>query len=53
MRTDRWKALLPELDKGLPGDAGQVGEVLTQERIEPVRRMIQAYDDAFVEEVTH
>ncbi len=61
MRTDRWKGglrpdymvatnLVSELGKSVPG---QLSDVLTQERIEPVERMVQAYDDQFVAEFTH
>jgi len=52
MRTDRWNHLGSELSKGFPG-TGSVGQALTQERIEPVRRLIEAYDEAFIQEFTH
>ena len=62
MRTDRWKGglrpdyrmvttnLVSELGKSVPG---QLADVLTRERIEPVERMVDAYDDQFVAEFTH
>jgi hypothetical protein len=53
MRTDRWKHLLSELNKGTPGGTGVVGQALTQERIDPVVRMIQAYDEEVIREFTH
>ena len=53
MRQDEWKSLLGDLGQGLPGEAAEVGEVLTSERILPVQRMIEAYDDPFVMEVSH
>ena len=50
MRTDRWKTILGELGTSVPGD---LGSKLTAEKMEPVRRMLEAYDDQFVAEVTH
>ncbi|MEA3366618.1 MAG: hypothetical protein U9R68_00730 [Planctomycetota bacterium] len=53
MRTDRWKHLLTELQGGVPAGGGEVADALTQERLEPVARLIQYYDEAFVQEFTH
>jgi hypothetical protein len=53
VRTDRWKHLLGELQGGAPAGGGQVAAELTQERLEPVARLIQYYDEAFVREFTH
>ena len=53
VRTDRWKDLLAELDRGLPAGGSDVAGELTAERLEPVRRMLNGYDEAFVKEVTH
>jgi len=53
VRTDRWKHLLTELGKGLPTGAGSVRQEFTQERLEPVTRLIQAYDEEFIREFTH
>jgi len=53
MRTDRWKHLLSELRGGVPAGGGQVAAELTQERLEPVARLIQYYDEDFVREFTH
>lgn len=53
VRTDRWKDLLAELDRGLPAVGSDVAGELTAERLEPVRRMLTGYDEAFVQEVTH
>ncbi len=61
MRTDRWQGslrddrsvptnMLSELAKGVPAD---LADVLTAERIEPVQRMVEAYQDQFVAEFTH
>ena len=53
MRADRWNELIPELDKGLPSEAGEVAADLTPERMDPVRQMLSAYSPEFVKEVTH
>ncbi len=53
MRTDRWRHLLTELGKGMPAEAGSVGQEFTQERLEPVNRLIQAYNEEFIREFTH
>ncbi len=53
MRTDRWRVLLPELARSMPAEAGEVGQVVTEENVRPIRDMIEAYDDTFVREVTH
>jgi hypothetical protein len=53
MRADRWKYLLTELDKGVPSQGGSVAGALTADRLDPVRMMIEAYDEEFVAEVTH
>lgn len=53
MRTDRWRGLLSELRTSLPAEAGDVGQAVTEENVRPIRDMIEAYDDAFVKEVTH
>jgi len=53
VRTDRWNDLVEELDRGIPAEGSGVAQELTAERLEPVRRMLQAYDEAFVREVTH
>ncbi|GAH86757.1 unnamed protein product, partial [marine sediment metagenome] len=45
--------LVEELDRGIPAGGSEVAQELTAERLEPVRRMLQAYDEAFVKEVTH
>jgi len=61
VRTDRWKQglrqdrtvptnLASELGKSIPAE---LSDKLTAERIEPVQRMVQAYDDQFVEVFTH
>jgi hypothetical protein len=53
MRADRWNELIPELDKGLPSEAGEVAGVLTPERMDPVRQMLSAYSPDFAKGVTH
>jgi len=54
MRTDRWKYLLTLLDAGgVPPEGGEVARELTAERLEPVARLIQAYDEDFIREFTH
>jgi len=53
MRADRWNELIPELDKGLPNEAGEVAGVLTPERMDPVRQMLSAYSPDFAKGVTH
>jgi len=53
MRTDRWKHLLTELQSGAPAGGGEVAAALTRQRLEPVARLIQYYDEDFVQEFTH
>jgi len=53
MRTDRWKYLLSEVQGGVPAGGGQVAAALTPERLGPVARLIQYYDEQFVKEFTH
>jgi hypothetical protein len=53
VRADRWNELIPELDKGLPSEAGDVAGVLTPERMDPVRQMLSAYSPDFAKGVTH
>ena len=53
VRTDKWSELVDELDRPPPAGAGEVASKLTAERLEPVRKMLQGYDDAFVREVAH
>jgi len=53
MRTDRWKYLLNQAQGGVPAGAGDVAAELTQERIDPVVRLIQYYNEDFVREFTH
>lgn len=53
VRQDRWKALIPRLNDPVPADGSDVRDALNTENIEPIRKMLGAYDDPFVEEVTH
>ena len=51
-RADRWKELIPELDRRGPV-APEPELQLTDERIKPVRQMLEAYSEPFVKEFTH
>jgi len=53
VRTDRWKDLLAELDRGVAAGGSDVAGELTAERLEPVRKMLTGYEGPFVKEVTH
>lgn len=53
MRADRWKTLLTELDKSIPSQGQEIAGKLTPERLEPVRKVLEGYNDPFVKEVTH
>jgi len=54
MRTDRWADLPAELAKGLPAEAGSdLAAEFTEERLDPVRKMLNAYKPEFVQEVSH
>jgi hypothetical protein len=53
VRADRWKDLIPELDKNVPADGSSVASELTADRKKPVRDMLGAYNWEFVKEFTH
>ena len=53
VRTDRWDDVLPLLDGAIPSEGAEVARKLDDEHLEPVRKMLQAYDEEFVKEVTH
>ena len=57
-RQDRWKEIIPMLTQttppsGAPPDAGSVLDKITEDRVKPVRDMLNAYDAAFVKQVSH
>jgi hypothetical protein len=57
-RQDRWKELVPMLTQknvpsGAPADASSVLDLINEERVKPVRDMLNAYDWEFVKQVTH
>jgi len=53
VRADRWKELLPEINKTAPASGGTVAAALTPERLKSVRQVLEGYDEQFMKEVTH
>lgn len=51
MRADRWQVLTGALGRSVPDQ--DLAAKLTKERLDPVRQMLEAYSDPFVEEVSH
>ena len=53
VRTEKWTELPDELNRPPPPGASDVASKLTAERLEPIVKVLQGYDEAFVREVTH
>ena len=53
VRADRWKELIPELDKQPPAGGGAIAAALTPENLKPVRQNLEGWGEEFVKEVTH
>jgi len=53
MRTDRWNYLKTLIGAGFPAQGSEVASVLTPERLEPVAKLLEYYDQEFVKEFTH
>lgn len=52
-RQERWTELPGELSRGLPADGSSIAGEFTAERLAPVADLLNGYDWAFVEKVTH
>jgi len=50
---ERWTDLLAELHRGLPSEAESLQAEFTDERLQPVEKLLGAYEEDFVKEVSH
>ena len=54
MDPDLWMGLRNQFNRSIPGEGAELNSVLTEERLEPVITMLEAYTNReFIEEFTH